>query len=71
MPGLEPNAGDPQPPPTQTLAARAREKKVKYEAKSASRMPDDFDLAGVVHGWPELPGPFRAGVVAMVQAARG
>jgi hypothetical protein len=29
----------------------------------------DDDLAAVVHAWPNLPSPVRAGIVAMIRAA--
>jgi hypothetical protein len=31
---------------------------------------DDPDLAAVVEAWPELPEALRAGILAMVKAAR-
>jgi hypothetical protein len=31
----------------------------------------DPDLAAVMTAWPDLPGPIRAAVVALVQAAKG
>ncbi len=38
---------------------------------NATRMlPDDRDLAAVVDAWPDLPEAIRAGIVAMVKAAR-
>ena len=33
--------------------------------------PDDPDLVAIVAAWPTLPGPVKAGIVAMVRAAGG
>ena len=38
---------------------------------AASGLECDSDLAAVVKGWPTLPAAIRAGIVAMVKAARG
>jgi len=32
--------------------------------------PTDPDLAAIVTAWPTLPEPIRAGILAMVRAAR-
>ena len=32
--------------------------------------PNDDDLDRVVHAWPELPKPIRAGILAMIEATR-
>ena len=32
---------------------------------------DDPDLVAIVSAWPTLPGPVKAGIVAMVRAAGG
>jgi hypothetical protein len=37
----------------------------------ADDVPDDPDLVAVVAAWPTLPGPVKAGIVAMVRAAGG
>ncbi len=38
--------------------------------QSATRLlPGDADLAEVTAAWPDLPGPIRAGILAMVRAA--
>ena len=39
-------------------------------AQAASTAVSDPDLAAVVKAWPKLPEPVRAGIVAMVKAAR-
>jgi hypothetical protein len=33
--------------------------------------PSDPELASIVQAWPNLPGPIRAGILAMVKAAKG
>lgn len=33
--------------------------------------PHDPDLAALIAAWPDLPEPVRAGISAMVRAARG
>jgi hypothetical protein len=35
------------------------------------RQPADSDLAAVVEAWPDLPAAIRAGILAMIQAAKG
>ena len=37
---------------------------------STANVPDDPDLAVVTDAWPELPAAVRAGIVAMIQAAK-
>jgi hypothetical protein len=32
--------------------------------------PLPLDLAWVVTAWPDLPGPMRAGILAVIEAAR-
>jgi hypothetical protein len=32
--------------------------------------PDDAELARLIDAWPTLPGAIRAGILAMVKAAR-
>jgi hypothetical protein len=48
----------------------AREKRVvsKSDAQSDARAPQ---LSEIVAGWPTLPEPVRAGILAMVRAAKG
>jgi hypothetical protein len=40
-------------------------------ALDAQNRPCDADLAEVVQSWPSLPEALRAGILAMVRAARG
>ncbi len=40
-------------------------------ALGAQNRPCDADLAEVVQSWPSLPDALRAGILAMVRAARG
>ena len=74
LPGLQ-NRGDDsvspnpanqlrKPPPS--LAAGKREPGIS----PVWTTPDDLDLAAVVEAWPELPEALKAGIVAMVKAAR-
>ncbi|MGO8903852.1 MAG: hypothetical protein ACLQU5_36755 [Isosphaeraceae bacterium] len=44
----------------------------KRAARNQPRLdaPKDPDLAAVVEAWPELPEALKAGIVAMVKAAR-
>ena len=37
----------------------------------AADAPNDPDLAAMIAAWPDLPGPVRAGINAMVRAAIG
>jgi len=37
----------------------------------AQNRPCDADLAEVAQAWPSLPAALRAGILAMVRAARG
>ena len=39
------------------------------DPETAPPAPTDPDLASVIAAWPTLPGPVRAGIVAMVEAA--
>jgi hypothetical protein len=36
--------------------------------QSSPGVPPDPDLAAVMSAWPTLPGPIRAGILAMVKA---
>jgi hypothetical protein len=36
-----------------------------------TNFPADPDLAAVVTAWPALPAAIRAGILAMIQAAKG
>lgn len=36
-----------------------------------SPAPEDADLALILAAWPEMPEPVKAGIVALVKAARG
>ena len=40
------------------------------DAPNAPQDPQDPDLVLVVERWPDLPKPVKAGIVAMVQAAK-
>jgi hypothetical protein len=44
--------------------------KTKYATKSAGKTPADPDFAAVAAAWDDLPDAVRAGIVAMVKAAR-
>ena len=44
--------------------------KTKYETKSAAEVAVTPGLAAVIEAWPSLPEAVRAGIVAMVKAAR-
>jgi hypothetical protein len=39
--------------------------------KPPRSLPDDPDLVAIAAAWPTLPGPVKAGIVAMVRAAGG
>jgi hypothetical protein len=77
--GLEPPSLSPQTPipATETkgrtegcqLSAQSDRNRPIQEARPGA--PIDSDLAAVVASWPALPGPIRAGIVAMVRAAGG
>ncbi len=40
-------------------------------SSSHANTMDDVDLQRVIETWPTLPGPVRAGIVAMVKASGG
>ena len=40
-------------------------------ASKADSLPIDADLASVIDSWPDLPNAVKAGIVAMVGAAKG
>ncbi|MCK6454939.1 MAG: hypothetical protein L6Q92_00205 [Phycisphaerae bacterium] len=40
-------------------------------ARGARNAPLDPELAAVVDAWPTLAGPIRAGILAMIHAAKG
>jgi hypothetical protein len=43
---------------------------VKASVAVSPPMPADADLSLIVEVWPALPGPIRAGILAMVKAAK-
>jgi len=49
----------------------AAEATAAQTAAPGSNAPNDPDLAALIAAWPDLPDPVRAGINAMVQAARG
>ena len=40
------------------------------DGRAEYREPNDPDLAAVLDAWPELPEAIKAGIMAMVRAAR-
>ncbi len=75
LPGLQnredesvsPNPSSPLwklPPSLAAQGKRAARKQPRLDA------PKDTDLAAVVEAWPDLPEALKAGIVAMVKAAR-
>ena len=64
------SAGDSQPCTQQALTKPGNPARTEYVTKCAAETPVDPSLAAVVAAWTELPEPVRAGMVAMVKAAK-
>jgi len=78
-PGFEPclqNRGDHSVSLGPTSKLRQLPTSLAAKGKCAGRnqplldVPQDPDLAAVVEAWPDLPEALKAGIVAMVKAAR-
>ncbi len=75
LPGLQ-NRGDDSVSHNPSSQLRKLPPSLAAQGKRAARnqprldAPKDPDLAAVVEAWPELPEAQKAGIVAMVKAAR-
>jgi hypothetical protein len=56
---------------TENHATRGTESGTLGDDSASNRQPADPDLADVVNAWPSLPEALKAGIVAMVKAAKG
>lgn len=66
--GLEPSQDSPEI--TQVQAEGGAESGAESGAVGAPKAPFDHDLADVVQAWPSLADTIRAGILAMIRAAR-
>ena len=75
LPGLQ-NRGDDSVSHEAATQLRKPSPSLAAQGKRAARnsppldAPTDPDLAAVVEAWPELPEALKAGIMAMVKAAR-
>jgi hypothetical protein len=52
-------------------SALSSEGSAKSGALATQSGPIDLDLASLIHAWPALPEPIRAGILAMIRATGG
>ena len=58
------------PFPDNGLRQSPKQGEAESEAVFANSIPIDADLAAVVEAWQTLPEPIKAGILAMIQAAK-
>jgi len=66
-----PNQNNNSVPPADPAATGAECSAAKLDHKqNHKRILQDSELASVIDAWPRLPGPVKAGILAMVEAAK-
>ena len=58
------------PHETPTNSSHSDQSGAESGALSAENHPTDPNLTLIISAWPRLPEPIKAGIIAMIQAAR-